>query len=1082
MEILRQPDSLSLLGNLKPFQVSSLEDVAFSLSVNQGGADILLLQEAYTPDSSGLITIDVEEVCRQYLKTQLPTDNAFLQEDALKTFTATVGATSISFTVVNSSVRNLALSVAEYLSYNFLTLQPQTKAVTWHSPEYLTYYFTTMADVKAKFYLLDGTTETVTVATISPVLEPGEVANDGTIRLVNKVYTVNTTLSRIMALSSHSTDELQGIVDVWVESQGTRTSYIQRYIYSPASGEEHYYLAVNSLGGIDTFTFIGERKISGEIEHQVADSNEEKVTVTSGGHRKYRQQTGYLGAEEAEWLWEFLHSGQQWVIANGSAEAISLVSSSMSKGDIATINSSTFDFILARNGGLLPEARRDESFPDITVPSPVSDLFFLNPRIIDFEAASEESELVFPVQTPYSNVWQYLTLSALAERLSLSAVPDHTHSNLAVLAQLGDLNGQLTYRGNLIGGSGGISLPISISDVTGLSTALNSKANTNHTHSYNDLTDKPHFVDFASEQTITGLKHLHYLDVLNSFSVPTSEPANPEAGKVYFWIDENGNSATAPSGGVASVYGLTITVNGSSWLSYDPGVQSQSVNLAIPTKVSDLQNDSGYLTSHQSLADYATKSWVQQQNYLTSHQSLTDYATKQWVEDKNYLTSHQSLADYATKSWVQQQNYLTSHQSLSGYATENWVTSQIGALNLDSMIEGIASNSARISSIEDRLKGDIPWRLSDLQNDLISAWALASVKPSYTWSEIGSRPTKLSQFTDDVVAGHYLPLTGGTLTGNLTGPLFTGSVSATGYLSVPTSEPANPEVGKVYFWIDENGNSATAPSGGVASVYGLTITVNGSSWLSYDPGVQSQSVNLAIPTKVSDLQNDSGYLTSHQSLADYATKSWVQQQNYLTSHQSLTDYATKQWVEDKNYLTSHQSLADYATKSWVQQQNYLTSHQSLSGYATENWVTSQIGALNLDSMIEGIASNSARISSIEDRLKGDIPWRLSDLQNDLISAWALASVKPSYTWSEIGSRPTKLSQFTDDVVAGHYLPLTGGTLTGNLTVNAALSATGKASLPTIDCSAAFAPPTSEPTNPETGKVYWWIDITGNSVN
>ena len=34
----------------------------------------------------------------------------------------------------------------------------------------------------------------------------------------------------------------------------------------------------------------------------------------------------------------------------------------------------------------------------------------------------------------------------------------------------------------------------------------------------------------------------------------------------------------------------------------------------------------------------------------------------------------------------------------------------------------------------------------------------------------------------------------------------------------------------------------------------------------------------------------------------------------------------------------------------------------------------------------------------------------------------------NYAWSEVSDRPTKLSQFTDDVVSGKYLPLSGGTM------------------------------------------------------
>lgn len=152
----------------------------------------------------------------------------------------------------------------------------------------------------------------------------------------------------------------------------------------------------------------------------------------------------------------------------------------------------------------------------------------------------------------------------------------------------------------------------------------------------------------------------------------------------------------------------------------------------IPTKVSDLENDKGYLTKHQSLAAYAkkedipdvsgfitvdelpeglaTKEWVEGKGYLTNHQSLSGYAkksdlpdtsnfvtrddipdisglaSKTWVEGKGYLTRHQSLSGYAKKSdlpdtsafatqeWVQEQGYLSDTQDLSEYAKKSDLT------------------------------------------------------------------------------------------------------------------------------------------------------------------------------------------------------------------------------------------------------------------------------------------------------------------------------------------------------------------------------------------------------------------------
>lgn len=84
-----------------------------------------------------------------------------------------------------------------------------------------------------------------------------------------------------------------------------------------------------------------------------------------------------------------------------------------------------------------------------------------------------------------------------------------------------------------------------------------------------------------------------------------------------------------------------------------------------------------FLTSHQSLANYYTKSSV---DSLLSGKSATSHThsvkingvTKTIaatggaaVDLGTYLTSHQSLNGYATQSWVKSQGYLTSHQDVS---------------------------------------------------------------------------------------------------------------------------------------------------------------------------------------------------------------------------------------------------------------------------------------------------------------------------------------------------------------------------------------------------------------------------------
>jgi hypothetical protein len=121
----------------------------------------------------------------------------------------------------------------------------------------------------------------------------------------------------------------------------------------------------------------------------------------------------------------------------------------------------------------------------------------------------------------------------------------------------------------------------------------------------------------------------------------------------------------------------------------------------IPTKVSAFENDSGYLTEHQSLVEYAKKTEIptvptkvseleNDSGYLTEHQSLVEYAKKteiptkvsQLNNDSGYLTEHQSLVDYAKKTEIptvptkvseleNDSGYLTKHQSLIEYAKKS---------------------------------------------------------------------------------------------------------------------------------------------------------------------------------------------------------------------------------------------------------------------------------------------------------------------------------------------------------------------------------------------------------------------------
>ena len=58
----------------------------------------------------------------------------------------------------------------------------------------------------------------------------------------------------------------------------------------------------------------------------------------------------------------------------------------------------------------------------------------------------------------------------------------------------------------------------------------------------------------------------------------------------------------------------------------------------LPTKVSQLENDEGYLKEHQSLDDYATKTYVGTQISLAMAELPTDIVTESSLDAKNYAT------------------------------------------------------------------------------------------------------------------------------------------------------------------------------------------------------------------------------------------------------------------------------------------------------------------------------------------------------------------------------------------------------------------------------------------------------------
>ena len=399
--ILQKPDALSLSMNLKTLIVqATTETISFTLKKNGE----ILLSQSYQTDKNGRVEIDLRQVVHDSLKTVVSDTSAvYVQGNLAADFTASADMDTVSFRAIRGGVDRLADSATNFLSQNFLTWQPNSKPVTYYSPELLTYYAVTPSIVKLRAYFTDGS---------------GNVTSQTDYTVYNmsagNAYTIPLQYSVVAGWLGH---RLPAYYDVWVEnSSGQRLTYIQRYFAEDMRSEqEQWILFENSLGGIDTFRAYGTTTFNGEHTHNLAEIDEVSQEYRVDTERKFQKNTGHLNKEERRWLLDFFPSSAKYIYTGNYLRQIVVTESNVSYSDRDLPSNYTFTFKYADARPLLNLPRTEVPAEVLTITVPNVGSFTVPPRLAEFPRLPLSEGALIPIQSPYSEEWGTTTPAALTE-------------------------------------------------------------------------------------------------------------------------------------------------------------------------------------------------------------------------------------------------------------------------------------------------------------------------------------------------------------------------------------------------------------------------------------------------------------------------------------------------------------------------------------------------------------------------------------------------------------------------------------------------------------------------------------------
>ena len=393
-------------------------------------------------------------------------------------------------------------------------------------------------------------------------------------------------------------------------------------------------------------------------------------------------------------------------------------------------------------------------------------------------------------------------------------------------------------------------------------------------------------------------------DVSNGIPTKTSELTNDSGFATEQWVENKHYLVTSDIAGKAdasNVYNKTQV---------DNKLALKADKSDIPTKTSELTNDSGFVSGNE-LSDVATSG---------SYNDLTDKPTIP------------SLDGYATEAWVEGKNYLVS-SDIAGKADSSTVYTKT---QVDSKLEGKADVN------------DIPTKTSDLTNDsgFIDTTALSTL---FDDAEYDSTTKRINfKHGSNILA--YVDATDFIKDG-----MVESVVIENGYVVITFNTDAGKEDIKIDItdiFDPANYYDKTAVDGLLSGKQNVILDLNqirldasagaiAYGWGNHANAGYAKDADLADVAK-SGSYNDLTDKPTIPSLDGYATEQWVEGKHYLVANDVSTfidasTVYTKLQVDNKLALKADKSEIPTKTSDLTNDSNFITTAVADQNFEAKAW-------------------------------------------------------------------------------------------------------------------------------------------------